>query len=301
MDNVVYAEVTETGEMPGAWPGGLSLRLVRASTDDDRRLSYVLVAGEGLGYTDTMVPCRLDGSREPARLADCDRDVLEGLLHRHEYLYDSEAFYVHPLGPGRGVFPWTKKLMRTLFRALREEEALRELSDPGSDLARALALSAEEERLLEGREERAARAAMKGKTASEKIVALLCERGEATATKAGLARELGCAEKTVARSLRELRAAGVVEARKNRAPGGGSLANTYALAPGVPESVGEVTCFLSCAPAAIEDIAEGCDMPARAVRGALRLMQHKGDAELIRVRTGLRGTGSKDIYRLTAS
>lgn len=109
MYKVVFAEVTEAEELEGAWEGGpLSLRLVRAVTDEGCRLGFVLVGGKGLGYADTMMPCRLDGSREFDRLIDCHTDILEGLHRRRGLWGDHEATYVQPLG--RDLFPWAKSL-----------------------------------------------------------------------------------------------------------------------------------------------------------------------------------------------
>ena len=300
MYKVVFAEVTEAEEIPGAWAGGpLSLRLVRAVTAAGRRLSFVLVAGEGLGYTDTMVPCRLDGSREFDRLIDCHTDILEGLHSRREFMSDYEATYVQPLGNRADLFPWTKSIVRSLFRALREEAALRQLEDPGSELARVLALTPEEERLLAEREEMVPRENVKAKSVAERIISLLSEKGEVRMTKADLAREVGCVEKTADRVLCELRRAGVVEVRENRSPSGANLANTYALAAGVPESVGEVTCCLSSGPMPMHRIAKACGLPVYTVRAALRLMQHNGEVELIRARRGRRVSQPKDLYVLT--
>lgn len=300
MYKVVFAEVTETEEIPGAWAGGaLSLRLVRAVTDDGRRLGFVLVAGEGLGYTDTMVPCRLDGSREFDRLVDCHTDILEGLHSRRGWTRDHEATYVRPLGNRAGLFPWTKSIVRSLFRALREEAALRQLEDLGSELARALALTPEEERLLAEREKMVPRENVKAKSVAERIISLLCERGEVRMTKAELAREVGCVEKTADRVLSELRQAGVVEVQENRAPTGANLANTYALATSTPESVDEVTCCLSSGPMPMQKIASACGLPVHTVRAVLRLMQHNGEVELIRARKGRHVSQPKDLYVLT--
>lgn len=131
------------------------------------------------------------------------------------------------------------------------------------------------------------------------VVCLLSERGEVRMTKAELAREVGCCEKSLSRAMAELRAAGVVVSRENHTSTGANGANSYRLASDTPESVSEVTCRLAASAASPVELAASCELPLRVVRGALYLMLGAGAAKVQRLRTGSRG-GSRVLYRLAS-
>lgn len=112
-------------------------------------------------------------------------------------------------------------------------------------------------------------------TAAERLLLWLAGEGEATVSRADLARRLGCNDATVRHALRDFEEAGVVRVVRRLDEKGGSLPSTYRLA-GAGATPGVLAFLKERGEASLDEISRGCGLGIGAARGAILALRAAG-------------------------
>lgn len=133
------------------------------------------------------------------------------------------------------------------------------------------------------------------KPAPERLLLWLAGEGEATVSRAALAKRLGCNDATVKRALRDFEEAGVVGIERRFDEKGGSLPSTYRLA-GAGEAPGVLAFLEERGEADLDEISRVCGLGVGAARGAIWALRATGAVEAVRRCPGW-GKRRGDAYR----